>query len=185
MAYVKDSDGKWHTIIDQVKGSSCGPACVRMVAKLKGKDVGEEQVRQLIEKKEGGKASILTSGNSQYKSGDHNWGKHGGYGSKGGGEGTWKVDAALEALNIPYREINGDPSVVLNRTTYSKPGIAVVRWSTGGLHWIVVAGKLKNGDFIVLDPACGLKEVSANKNVPGYIGQGTLGAFTGKMFITT
>lgn len=188
MAFVKDSDGRWHTIIDQVKGSSCGPACVRMVVKLvKGTDVGEEQVRQLVELSEGGTSSVLASGTTTFTAGSHDWGNHGASGSGYGGSGTWNVGEALKALKIPTLSIPaGGAGASLSRTTKNKPAIAVVSWATGGLHWVVVAGKLKNGHVLVLDPACGLKEVDPTGPSPHYFdSNNTKGTFTGQMTLVS
>lgn len=184
----KSSDGRHHYIIDQTKGSSCGPACVRMVVRqVLDKTVGEEQIRQEIERHEGGTVSTLTSEKSAFTAGSHDWGHHGAKGSGHGGAGTWDVGAALKAMKIKCAELpDGNISINLKRTSYREPGIAVVRWATGGLHWVVVAGKVGGTDMLVLDPACGLFEVDPNVAEPQYAdAHGTVGKFTGRMVLVT
>jgi hypothetical protein len=55
------------------------------------------------------------------------------------------------------------PRVAFKRTSLERPGIAVVGWSAGwnaqnanGKHWVVVAGTVSNGHFLILDPAFGI-----------------------------
>lgn len=185
----KSSDGRHHYIIDQTKGSSCGPACVRMVGfHVLNKKYGEEEIRQMIERHEGGTVSKLTSETQSFKSGSHDWGNHGAKGSARGGQGTWDVGAALTAMKIKHKELpDGNAKANLKKTTYKKPGIAVVQWSTGGLHWVVAAGNVgATGKVLILDPACGLFEIDPNVAEPQYQDQhGTVGKLTGRMVLVT
>lgn len=184
----RSTDGRHHYIFDQTKGSSCGPACVRMVVKqVLNKMVGEEQIRQQIERHEGGTVSKLTSETSAFTPGSHDWGMHGAKGSGRGGFGTWDVGAALKAMKIKCEELpDGNVRNRLQRTTYKKPGIAVVKWATGGLHWVVVAGRVGGAKVLVLDPACGLFEIDPNVAQPQYTdAHGTVGKFTGRMVLVT
>ena len=177
MGYQRDSDGRWHTYYDQTKGSSCGPACVRMVVKMAtGKEVGEEEVRREIERVEGGKASTLASAAGAFQAGDHSWGAHGVRGSGGGGIGTWHLDVPLKRLGVEGAHIAmGYARNAFNKTTVRHPGIAACAWNAGwngssssGLHWVVVAGKLKNGKYLIIDPAYGIGEVSADSAILEY-----------------
>lgn len=161
--YVKDSDGKWHSIVDQAKGSSCGPTCVRMVCKMAtGKEVGEELVRKLVETDEGAAtvSTITSEKGGGATSGSHNWGAHGGWGQAGGGAGSYSANLAnvLKGLGLSKARVDtGTVGTALNNTTQKRPGIAIVSWTGGGAHFIVVAGKVSSGNYLILDPVYGLK----------------------------
>jgi hypothetical protein len=194
MGYAKDSDGRWHNYYDQAKGSSCGPACVRIVAKMvTGKEFGEEMVRQMIEREEGGVVSTLTSESGGLGgAGSHDWGNHGGHGSGGGGVGTWNLDNVLKSLGITDAHVEqGYPRNAFNKTSVKNPGIAACGWSAGwngsnsqGLHWVVVAGTLSNGNYLIIDPAFGIGEVSPNDAVLQY-NPGTPATFLNNRTIIT
>lgn len=176
--YAKDSDGRWHKYYDQSKGSSCGPTCVRIVAEtVTGKEFGEEMIRQMIERDEGGVVSSLTSeARGAAQAGSHNWGNHGGHGSGGGGTGTWNLDNTLKNLGIPDAHVElGYPRNAFKKTSIKNPGIAACGWNAGwnganaqGLHWVVVAGTLRNGNYLIIDPVYGIGEVSPNDAVLQY-----------------
>jgi len=195
VGYQRDSDGRWHTYYDQVKGSSCGPACVRMVAKMVlGKEVGEEQVRQAIERAEGGVVSTLASEKTgAYQAGGHDWGAHGAQGSGGGGVGTWDLDVALKSLGVADAHVElGYARNAFSKTTVKKPGIAACGWNAGwngansqGLHWVVVAGKLTNGSYLIIDPAYGIGEVSSSSAVLEYSAGGNKATFLNNRTILT
>lgn len=169
MGYQRDSDGRWHTYYDQAKGSSCGPTCVRMVVKMvTGKEVGEEEVRREIERVEGVPVSTLASETGAFQAGGHNWGDHGARGSGGGGVGTWHLDVPLQRFGVKGAHVvAGYARAAFAKTTLNFPGIAACAWQAGwngknanGLHWVVVAGKLRNGCFLIIDPVYGIGEVN-------------------------
>ncbi len=177
MGYQRDADGRWHTYYDQSKGSSCGPTCVRMVVKMvTGREVGEEQVRREIERVEGGTVSTLASETGTFQAGTHNWGEHGAAGSGGGGSGTWNLDVPLQKLGVPGAHVTaGYARAAFAKTTLRNPGIAAVAWGGGwngknsqGLHWVVVAGTLKNGNYLIIDPIYGIGEVSPQDAILKY-----------------
>ena len=181
MSYVKDSDGRWHTIFDQTKGSSCGPTCMRMVVKMmQNRDLGEEQARQLVERKNGvAMLSTLTSENGGVgQMGSHNWGNHGHHASGGGGVGVGAepLAAALKGTGIKDAHV---PQIyarqALLKTSLKNPGSAAVGWGgqwngkrAQGAHWIVVAGQLSNGNILVLDPIYGIGEIDLSPAIPKY-----------------
>ncbi|MEM7231931.1 MAG: hypothetical protein AAF517_07145 [Planctomycetota bacterium] len=148
----KDDDGKFHSIALQTKDNSCGPGCIRIVAKLvNNEDIGEDYLRVLVENAEEG-ASALGLGGVVKSSGTHNWGP--------GGHGTWLVPAALKSLRPSIRAIHSNSVSKLVSTSKKKPAIAVVAWTGNrGLHYVVVAGKMSNGKALVLDPFYGVQSV--------------------------
>lgn len=94
-----------------------------------------------------GKGGVLVPG------GAHDWSP--------GGNGTWMVPAALDAVKPSIKSSCSSDLRLLFNTTKNKPAIGVVQWSTGGLHYVVVIGKNKNGDKLkVLDPFYGVQSVS-------------------------
>jgi hypothetical protein len=169
MGYKRDSDGRWHQYYDQAMGSSCGLACVCMVAeKVTNKKLGEKYVRRIIELIEGGAVSPLTSEyGGMATSGAHQWGNHGGHGSAGGGVGTSEFGRALKLFGVKHARV--DPGCTRNAmalTSMGYPGIAEVGMGTTlgrkgnqGLHWIMVCGTLSNGKVLIIDPALGISEV--------------------------
>lgn len=195
MGYARDSDGRWHTYYDQQKGSSCGPACVRMVAEMVlSKQFGEDQVRQAIERVEGGTVSQLTSERQgAFQPGTHNWGNHGGHGSGGGGVGTWDLDVALKSLGVSDAHVAmGYCRNAFNMTTAKRPGIAACAWNGGwngqnsqGMHWVVVAGKLRNGSFLIIDPIFGISEVDPAAAILQYNPAGHRATFVNNRTIVT
>jgi hypothetical protein len=157
MHNARDADGRWFNYPIQSKDNSCGPCSVRIIVKLmKNEDIGEDYLRQVIEEAEEGSAYTggLGKGGEVSSTGVHDWSPSGG--------GTWLVPNALEALKI--RGITGkDPSVLIN-TSKHRPGIGVVAWLGGGLHYVVVIGPLKTkaNTLAVLDPWYGMQEVGHN-----------------------
>ena len=181
--YQQDSDNRWHKIFDQVKGSSCGPACVRMTLLMAtGKEWGEEYIRQQVERAEGAAAvsTITSEAGGMAVAGSHNWGNHGAFGAAGGGVGTWDIDDVLRSHGVPAAHFSNDyPRNAFRRTDLHHPAIAAVGWGGGwnaqgaaGLHWIVIAGQLRNGNYLVLDPAYGVGEVSVDAAIPTYVPTG-------------
>lgn len=182
-AYKRDSDGKWHEYYDQSKGSSCGPACVRTVLKMAtGKEWGEDYIRQQIETDEGALqvSSISSEHGGMAQAGSHNWGAHGAAGGGGGGMGTWNIDEVLRTHGIPEAHFSNDyPRNSFRKTDLLHPAIAAVGWNGGwnakgatGLHWIVIAGQLRNGSYLVIDPAYGLGEISIDTAKLEYVPNG-------------
>lgn len=149
-----DVDGHHYDLIVQNKENSCGPASIRTVIKLvKNEDVAEDYLRELVEIAEEGGAygGSLGQGGVILTGGAHDWDPSGG--------GTWLVPAALSAAKIPCTQ--GTSVATLLRTTNKKPAIAVVAWTGGGLHYVVVAGKTKQtpSKLVILDPYYGLQYV--------------------------
>lgn len=159
-AHQMDEDGGHHIIPIQVEENSCGPACVRQVIKLvSNEDHGEDFIRALVEQAEEGGAygGSLGGGGVVSGSGNHNWGA--------GGGGTWLVPAALTAAKIE-NSTNTNPSTLL-QSSKKRPAIGVVRWTNGGLHYVVVAGRSRKGNLIVLDPYYGVQHVPVSGANPG------------------
>lgn len=196
--YARDIDGKWHSIIDQSKTDSCGPACVRMLVKMiANKDVGEELVRSLIEGDEGQAAvsTITSERGGAGVSGSHNWGGHGGWG--GGnqfGGGTWNVVNTLKGLGVNSARVDtGYVRNAFRNTSTRRPGMAVVGWNGGwnahgsqGLHWVVVAGPVSDGRVLVLDPALGLQYADMSPAIVQYTPiNGSLGSFQQHTVLTS
>lgn len=178
----KSSDGRHHPVyIHQQKASNCGPTCVRMVSHLnKGVPIGVDYIEQEIEKAENtGLVSKIASGTGHASQGGHDW----------IATGTWYLDAALKSLKIKFEQlpVHSNVTDAMQRTTYEKPAIAVVKWANGsGLHWVVIAGPLKiNGSksYLIMDPVYGIKEVDSTMPKPSYQVPGTTGEFTGQMFL--
>lgn len=156
----KDVNGDWHEIPVQTEANSCGPASIRMVIKLvQNTDVDENYLRQLVEFVEEGGAyggSLGTVGVVS-QNGVHDWSPNGG--------GTWLVTKALQAVRPPISVIEGTDSKTLLQTSKKKPAIGVVAWNGGGLHYVVAAGKSRDGTkLIILDPFYGVQwaPVAAN-----------------------
>lgn len=197
MSYVKDSDNRWHRIYDQSKGSSCGPTCMRMVVQMiTGKEIGEAQARRMVEMSEGGVLSTITSeGGGMGQMGSHDWGNHGGHASGGGGvgcTGTNLVNGLKRAGISTARAPQLYARQALLQTSVRKPGIAMVGWNGGwggksaqGAHWIVVAGQLRNGNVLVLDPIFGLSEVDLSPSTLVYTPAGHRATFYNNQTIIT
>ncbi|MEO6833015.1 MAG: hypothetical protein ABI378_10925 [Chitinophagaceae bacterium] len=154
----KDVDGHHYELVVQNKENSCGPASIRTVIKLvMNQDIGEDYLRELVEMaEEGGNYSgSLGSGGLMITGGDHDWDPSGG--------GTWLVPAALKSAKIPCTQ--GTSIAAILETTSKKPAIAVVEWSNGGLHYVVVVGKTRAGDkMVILDPFYGLQYADCTGN---------------------
>ena len=147
-----DVDGHHYDLVVQNKENSCGPASIRTVIKLvKNEDVGEDYLRELVEVAEEGGAysGSLGGGGVVITGGAHDWDPAGG--------GTWLVPQALNAAKIPCAQ--GASLAPLLQTTNKKPAIAVVAWTGGGLHYVVVAGKTVKAPsrLVILDPYYGLQ----------------------------
>ncbi len=152
----KDEDGRWYEVPVQSKENSCGPTCIRIVIKLvNNKDVSEEYLRELVEFVEegGGYSGSLGTTGVLIGGGAHNWDP--------GGGGTWLIPGALGSVRPAIKAtLVTNPNVLLT-TAQKKPAIAVVAWTAGGLHYIVVAGKNSAGNkLVILDPFYGLQYVS-------------------------
>ena len=152
----KDPDGHWHMVCFQTEENSCGPACIRIVVKLvHNKDLGEDGLRALVEMAEEGAAyaGSLGLGGVVEASEAHEWGP--------GGSGTWLVPAALKHVNPPIKATHSKLASTLLTTTKKQPAIGVVSWSNGGMHYVVVAGKLQNvpNAYLVIDPWYGVQTV--------------------------
>ncbi len=160
----KDVDGHHYDLIVQNKENSCGPCSIRTVIQLvKNEDVGEDYLRDLVELIEEGDSAYggsLGQGGVVVTGGAHDWDPSGG--------GTWMVPAALAAAKIPNTK--GADLAPLLQTSRSKPAIAVVAWTGGGLHYVVVAGKTKAGDkLVILDPFYGLQYATlSGKTINNY-----------------
>lgn len=151
-ALIQDKLGGNHFEISlQQKGSSCGPACLRILIKqVKNERVGEEALRAIIDGSLGG-GGVVVSNNS------HDWVN----------QGTWGMDKALESYRINATLHRTNPNQFLLAATLKKPCIAVVEWTgAGGLHYVVVVGKNSVGTITVLDPWYGLQQFSTS-NVSG------------------
>jgi hypothetical protein len=151
-----DVDGHHYDLVVQNKENSCGPASLRTVIKLvQNEDVGEDYLRDIVEALEeggihdSGYAGSLGKGGVLVSGGAHDWDPSGG--------GTWLVPAALAAAKIPNTQ--GASTAPLLQTTNKKPAIAVVAWTAGGLHYVVVAGltKARPARLVILDPFYGLQ----------------------------
>jgi hypothetical protein len=91
-------------------------------------------------------------------------------------------------MKFNWREVHsGNVAANLRSTAYKKPAIAVDKRESGGLHWVVVAGKVGNsGNLLVLDAASGLFDIDPNTAEPQYRDKnGTPGKFTGRMLLVT
>jgi len=149
----KNEDGHWFEIPVQTKENSCGPCSIRLVIKLvRNEDVAEDYLRELVEIAEEGGAygGSLGQGGVLQGGGVHDWSPTGG--------GTWLVPEALKAAKIPCSHTTNPKDLL--RTSEKKPAIAVVAWTGGGLHYIVVAGPNSNGArMTILDPFYGVQSV--------------------------
>jgi len=156
---MPDPDGRWYTVFFQTEESSCGPACIRnIVHMLHGRDLGEDGLRALVELAEEGNAAYagtLGQGGVVEASGIHNWGPppH--------GFGTWHIPAAFKHVDPPINTKHTSLTANLLTTTRKQPAIAVVSWSNGGKHYVVVAGPLQKvpNHYLVIDPWYGLQKV--------------------------
>ncbi|HDS9358784.1 TPA: hypothetical protein QH850_001300 [Enterobacter chengduensis] len=170
MNFGKDITGKWRPIVKQERGYSCGPACVKMISYLVNNiELGEDFTRASIIKAEGNLDTSLGLGGVVVE-GARDFNRMG----------TWNICEGIDALRplIRYeiytngglmglggigkikssaRDIN-----VLSRTTIKKPAIINVNWRDGGAHWIVIAGRLNDTNFLVLDPWYGVQYVRVN-----------------------
>jgi hypothetical protein len=152
MRYEKDVDGKWHYIEYQEQGNSCGPACVKIVARMVNhQDLGEDYCRAQIAASEGHVGASLGTTGVLIESRSF------------ANVGTWSVGEGLGNLrpSICYDKFSTlvDPSSVLSQTSTRRPAIAEVRWLRGGAHWVVVAGSLSASRYLVIDPYFGIQYV--------------------------
>ena len=150
----KDPDGHWHTVYFQTEKNSCGPACIRAVVRMvHNKDLGEDGLRALVEMAEEGVgyAGSLGQGGVVEASALHDWGPT--------GYGSWLIPEALKCVDPPIKATKSQLTSALLTTSRKQPAIAVVSWSNGGKHYVVVAGPLKNvpNAYLVLDPWYGLQ----------------------------
>lgn len=156
--HQRDADGRHYNLTLQTRENSCGPACIRIVAKLvQNVDIGEDSLRQYVEMAEEGanyqgglgQGGVVASSNTA-----HDWGPIGG--------GTWYVPEALASIRPMIRAVHGTSTAALLSSTRSKPTIGVVQWSTGGLHYVVVAGPLKSvhNGYLVIDPFNGVQQAT-------------------------
>ncbi|USX22963.1 hypothetical protein NHH82_12725 [Oxalobacteraceae bacterium OTU3REALA1] len=128
----------------QQKGSSCGPACLRiLIEEVKGRDVGEEALRGGIDGSLGG-GGVVASNNS------HDWVT----------QGTWAVEKVLGDYKIQVDIHTTNLNRYLLAATRRKPCVAVVAWAAGGLHYVVVVGKNNLRTITVLDPWYGIQQVN-------------------------
>jgi hypothetical protein len=157
----KDLDGNWHQVYFQGEESSCGPACIRIIVRMiHGRDLGEDGLKALVELAEEGEAGYagsLGKGGVVEASGAHDWGP--------AGHGTWLVPEALRCVDPPIKAKHTTLPNTLLTTTRKQPAIAVVSWSNGGKHYVVVAGPLQKvpNAYLVIDPYYGVQKV----DVPG------------------
>ena len=157
----KDPDGHWHTISFQTEEASCGPACIRNIVKMvHSKDLGEDGLKALVEMAEegAGYAGSLGQGGVVQASQMHDWGP--------AGHGTWLVPEALKCVDPPIKTTFTTLANTLLTTTKKQPAIAVVSWSNGGKHYVVVAGPLQKvpNAYLVIDPWYGLQKVDVTGN---------------------
>jgi hypothetical protein len=157
----KDPDGHWHAVVFQTEKNSCGPACIRAIVRMiHNKDLGEDGLRALVEMAEegAGYAGSLGQGGVVEASGVHDWGP--------GGGGTWKIPAALSYVDPPIKATHTKLTSTLLTTTKKQPAIAVVSWSNGGKHYVVVAGRLQKvpNAYLVIDPWYGLQQMPVTGN---------------------
>jgi len=155
----KDPDGHWHTVFFQTEESSCGPACIRIIVRmLHNRDLGEDGLRALVEMAEegAGYAGSLGQGGVVQSSRCHDWGPT--------GYGTWLVPEALKCVDPPIRATHSALASTLLTTSRKQPAIAVVSWSNGGKHYVVVAGPLQKvpNAYLVIDPWYGIQQVPVN-----------------------
>jgi hypothetical protein len=153
----KDPDGHWHTITFQTEEASCGAACIRNIVKMiHNRDLGEDGLRALVEMAEEGVgyAGSLGQGGVVQASGVHDWGPSGG--------GSWYIPEALKCVDPPITATKSNLASTLLTTTKRQPAIAVVSWSNGGKHYVVVAGPLQSvpNAYLVIDPWYGLQKMT-------------------------
>lgn len=154
---ARDEDGQHFKYVLQEKEYSCGAACTRIVINLvNDADAGEEYLRELVDVAEANRNGVaytgsLGTGGALAISGAHDWSPTGG--------GTWLVPNVLKAVRPAISATHGSDVGTLLTTTKKKPAIGVVAWSLGGLHYVVVAGRLNGGRMRVLDPTYGLQTV--------------------------
>ena len=159
---LKDPDNHWHTVFFQTEESSCGPACIRnIVHMLHGRDLGEDGLRALVELAEehGAYAGSLGQGGVVEASGIHNWGP------PPDGFGTWHIPEAFKHVDPPINAKQTSLTSTLLTTTRKQPAIAVVSWSNGGKHYVVVAGPLRTvpNRYLVIDPWYGIQTVGVRQ----------------------
>jgi len=150
----KDPDGNWHMVYFQTEEASCGPACIRNIVKMvHNQDLGEDGLRGLVEMAEEGAAygGSLGQGGVVQGSGTHDWGP--------AGHGTWLIPEALRCVNPTIKSVKTSMASTLLTTTRKQPAIAVVSWSNGGKHYVIVAGKLQKtpNAYLVIDPYYGIQ----------------------------
>lgn len=175
MGYMRDSDGRWHKYYDQSKGSSCGPTCVRMVVEMVcGKEIGEQEARQSVERyglalAENDLSKTTSEVSGAFQAGAHDWGNHGARASGGGGVGVTPKSLIEPLRQLGVRDAHiesGYARTAFGKASIKRPGIAVCGWNAGwngknaqGAHFVVVGGKLRNGNFLIIDPIFGISEV--------------------------
>ncbi|MGE0760229.1 MAG: hypothetical protein AB7O38_24665, partial [Pirellulaceae bacterium] len=129
---------------------------------VNNEDVGEEYLRELVEMVEEGGAygGTLGQGGAMGSGGVHDWSPTGG--------GTWMVPGALAMVRPPIHATQSADVSQLLKTTKKKPAIGVVSWDAGGLHYVVAAGKSKDGSkLIILDPFYGVQTAPIVSNSLG------------------
>jgi hypothetical protein len=163
----KDNIGRWHNIVMQEKGNSCGPACVRMIKAAhypqdKSK-LGEQEIRGIVAQIEKDKThqGLSTSKIKRL----HDWTHVGSC-----------TDPLVEALKSPPAPVkNARPLYTgaakirseLAKCSPQQPAIVGWWWGTGkthGGHWTVCVGPSTRDKLVILDPWNGVQYINNTDN---------------------
>ena len=149
---LTDSKGNSYRFWKQQKDSSCGVACVMMVASLvQRKELDESTVRGWFGEAEGSK-NIDSTGVREF---DRT------------GSTKSPIIGVLSKLGISALNAPEGSAAVRNimQCSPSKPGILFIKWPGRGAHWIVIANFRPDSNgtsaFVCLDPWYGLVEWEA------------------------
>ena len=144
--YAKAADSKFRPIHTQQEQSSCGPACVKMLVQAHGKrpgDIVAEDFAQQIA------ASLEGDVN-------HDWHNQGTW----GGEIASGMENVLKRVGVKNAKIHLEhPTKHISKSSESHPVLAVIDWTGGGKHYVLICGRMSGTGlrYLVQDPTYGLQ----------------------------
>src|SRR5690606_131650 len=172
-ARVRCSTGKEPILSWRQKDTSCGIACVAMVA---------ARVRNLLLEESSLRAYSSCFDQGSFRAGTSAY-------TEGGGTAMFNMEIMLKKMCVPCESVYvTDVKKALSTASISKPVIAHIEWAgspgiPGGAHFIVVDG-MYGEKAVICDPWVdyGFSEVNT---LPSYNPNGATGRFSGWLLRTT